>query len=128
MVTRGLVPSRGRETSPVIPAPDVVAPSEHDNLTALLRWLGDQATGSRVELVCAHERRPVRAPSDVFVVRLDGCAGELSAASYLELAAAGAAVVVSTAQCPQAERTATSVAAANRLLGTWPGAPREREH
>lgn len=123
-MTLGRGPSRDAETSPVVPAPDVIAPSEHDDLTALLRWLGDQAMGSRVELVCAHERRPLRAPSDVFVVRLDGCAGELSAASYLELAAAGAAVVVPTTKCPQAERTATSVAAANRLLGAWPGTPR----
>ena len=126
-MTRGSGPSRGRETSAVAPAPDAAAPSEHDDLTALLRWLGDQAMGARVELVCAHERGPVRAPPDVLVVRLAGCAGELSAASYLELAAAGAAVVVPTAQCPQAERTATSVAAANRLLGAWPGAPRVSE-
>jgi hypothetical protein len=124
VVTRGKVPSGGLRIPTVVAASDVVALSEHDDLTALLRWLGDQATGSRVELVCAHERGSVRAASDVFVVRLDGCVGELSAASYLELVAAGAAVVVRTAQCPEAERTATSVAAANRLLGAWPDAPR----
>lgn len=115
-------PSRGLETTAVHPAP--VAPSEHDDLTPLLRWLGDQAVGSRVALVCAHERGPVRVAPDVLVVRLEGCVGELSAASYLELAAAGATVVVPIAECPQAERTAASVAAANRLLGAWLGAPR----
>ena len=123
----GPVPGGGPKTPAVAAVRDVVGVSEHDDLTALLRWLGDQATGSRVELVCAHDPSPVRAHRTS-----SWCASTAVPASCRWLLTwsslpPGAAVVVRTAQCPQAERTAASVAAANRFLGVWPDAPRLSE-
>lgn len=98
-----------------------------DDLSPLLRWLGDQPDARKVWLVCRDGARSVHAPPEVTVVRLPGCAGELTAASYLEAAAAGATLglelKVLVCSCPQAWRIGASVALASTLLAAWPGGP-----
>jgi len=99
----------------------------NDDLSPLLRWLGDQPDARKVWLVCHDEARSVHAPPEVTVVRLLGCAGELTSASYLEAAAAGATTGIElnvlVCSCPQAWRIGASIALANTLLAAWPGGP-----
>jgi len=96
--------------------------TEDDDLSPLLRWIADQPDAPEVELICGHERDPVRAPAGVFVVRLGGCAGELSPACILEVVASGVAQLsVVVASCPRSEHLAATVNAANALLEAYPG-------
>jgi ferredoxin len=135
-VTTGATVLRGPGGPAASPeAPDGTK-NDKDDLSSLLRWLADQPDPPNVELVCAHEAGPVWAPSDALVVQLDGCAAELSAASYLEAAAGGVAqLTVLASGCLQVERIGTTIAEANRLLKTYPGVclvacetERERRH
>ena len=99
------------------PAPGGPA-SDHDDLTSLLRWLADQPDSPSIGLVCAHETGPIRPPTDMVAVRLDGCAGELSLASYLEVAGGGTSqLTVLAPDCPELGAIRATLAVANRLLG-----------
>jgi ferredoxin len=111
------------------PAPDSVgalipgeAENDNDDLRSLLRWVADQPERPNVEIVCAHETSPEPVPKDAILVRLNGCAAELSLASYLELAASGVAkLTVLASRCPMSERIETTVVTANQLLSDCPG-------
>jgi ferredoxin len=95
-----------------------------DDLTLLIRWIADQPDPPRVALTCAHEPGRARTASGVFAVRLAGCAGELSLASYLEVAASGVTqLTVVTSGCPRAERSGATIDAANDILQTYPKVP-----
>jgi ferredoxin len=119
---------RTRPGQAVSPAPGPVgtqihseAQDDHDDLRSLLRWVADQSARPNVEIVCAHETSAVRSPSDATVVGLDGCAAELSLASYLEMVSGGVAqLTVLAPNCPMVERIEATVAAANRLLSSYP--------
>lgn len=98
-----------------------------EDLRPLVRWTADEPDPPRVLLRCEHDTSPVSAPSGATVVRLGGCAGGLTAASYLEVVAAGAAHLgVLTSGCPGAGRVENEVGEADRLLGAWPGHARVR--
>jgi ferredoxin len=135
-VTTGATKLRGTGGTAANPEAPGGTNNDKDDLTSLLRWLADQPDRPNVGLVCAHEAGPVWAPSDAFVVRLDGCAAELSPASYLEAAAGGVAqLTVLASDCPQVERIEMTIAEANRLLSAYPGVrvvacktERERRH
>jgi len=122
VVTTGTTVLHGPGGSAASPeAPDGTN-NDKDDLSSLLRWLADQPDPPNVGLVCAHEAGPVWASSDALVVRLDGCAAELSPASYLEAAAGSVAqLTVLAADCPQVGRIEMSMAEANRLLSAYPG-------
>lgn len=136
MVTTGATVLHGTGGTAASPEAPGGTNNDKDDLTSLLRWLADQPDRPNVGLVCSHEAGPVWAPSDALVVRLDGCAAELSAASYLEAAAGGVAqLTVLASVCPRVERIGTTIAEANRLLSAYPGVrlvvcktERERRH
>ncbi len=116
----GHVAQPGRESVAVLIADG--AKSDNDNLKPLLAWVADQRDRPNIVIVCAHETKPVPASNDAMVVRLNGCAAELSLASYLELAASGVAnLTVLAPSCAMIERIETTVAAANQLLRACPG-------
>jgi ferredoxin len=96
-----------------------------DDLTPLLRWIEGQPEPPSVHLICDHNHDPVRTLADsLVVVRLDGCAAELSVATYLEVAATGvAALTVLTDRCPGADRVSAAMATANEMLAAHPHAP-----
>ena len=111
------------------PSPDLVgtvlpgvAENDNDDLRSLLRWVADQPERPNVEIVCAHENSPVAGRKDAILVRLEGCAAELSVASYLELAASGVAELrVLVLSCAMTERIEATIASANLLMSHCPG-------
>jgi ferredoxin len=122
-VSRGPAPQSTAGRAAATPA-EPTPPGEHDDLSPLVRWLAGQPEPREVGLVCAHRTSPVRAGSGTLVVRLAGCAAELSPASYLEIAAVGVAKLsVLASGCPLADRIEATVASTNRLLSAYPGVP-----
>lgn len=117
---RSAAPALATSTHAGVADADAVAA---DDLSSLLLWIADQPDPPMVELICAAHSGPTRGHRDTVIVRLDGCATGLSAASYLEVMAAGpAALGVRIDGCPAAEHIRATVKAANQLLASCPQA------
>lgn len=120
-------PVTERPAAAATPGSAAAAATGEDDLGPLVRWTADEPEPPRILLRCEHDASPVTAPPGAMVVHLGGCAGALTAASYLEVVAAGAAGLgVLVSGCPALDRVEREVEAADRLLGVWPDCPMVR--